>query len=228
MTQTSLNPEKLSDVVYKMNDYLSAMREMSKDDVVKFVDQLEEYVKNYFDNSKSDELELKKQLVELVDVLYLITVNLDQRDIHTDGYFGIVLNRLFWSMQQKNVLAFFILDNSLRDDRFKMVTELFNSAGFNIVAPYSYKELQYSENTTELPALGYKEIEKKIDQSKSEKRHIFYVEKDASVNYLKEVLALGEEFQSEYVCIFRNKAPDGNSNATWLLGSFADYLDMQQ
>jgi hypothetical protein len=228
MTQESLKPEKITDIVYKMDEYLSAMREMEKDEVVKFVDQLEGYVRDYFTAQNLDDLELKKQLVEMVDVLYLLTVNLDRRDIHTDGYFGIVLNRLFWSLQQRNVLAFFILDNSLRDDRFKMVTELFNSAGFNIVAPYSYKELQYSENTTELPALGYKEIEKKIDQSKSEKRHILYVEKDASVNYLKEVLALGEEFQSEYVCIFRNKAPDGNSNATWLLGSFADYLDMQQ
>lgn len=228
MTQSNLNPEKLSDVVYKMDNYLSAMREMSKEDVVKFVDQLDEYVRRYFDNIKSDDLELKKQLVELVDVLYLITVNLDRRDIHTDGYFGIVLNRLFWILQQKNILAFFVVDNSLRDDRFKMVTELFHSAGFNIAAPYSMDNLLYGNEYTKLPTLPYKNIEKQIDTSKSEKRHIFYIEKDDSVNYLKDVLALAEEFQSEYVCIFRNKAPDGNSNAAWLMGSFADYLDMQQ
>ena len=228
MDYTKLEPQKITDIVYRMDEYFSAMREMEKDQVVKFVDQLEVYVRDYFADQNLDDLELKKQLVEMVDGLYLLTVNLDRRDIHTNGYFGIVLNRLFWSLQQRNVLAFFILDNSLRDDRFKMVTELIKSAGFNIVAPYSYKVLEHSENTTELPTLGYKEIEKQIDQSKSDKRHIFYVEKDSSVNYLKDVLALAEEFQSEYVCIFRNKAPDGSSNATWLLGSFAEYLDMQQ
>ncbi len=228
MPTKNLKPEKIEDIVYKMPEYLSAMREMPKDEVVQFVDELDGYIRSYFNENKSDELELKKQMVELVDVLYLITVNLDRRDIHTDGYFGIVLNRLFWNLQQRNILSFFVLDNSLRDDRFKMVTELFRSAGFNIVAPYNMDNLQYSDQYTKLPTVSYKDIEKQIDSSKAEKKHIFYVEKDDSVNHLKDVLALAEEFQSEYVCIFRNKAPDENSNATWLMGSFADYLNMQQ
>ncbi|MFC1702950.1 hypothetical protein ACFLZO_00625 [Patescibacteria group bacterium] len=222
MTQEEIKPKKIDDIVYRIDEYLSVMREMEDDQVVDFIGSLENYIREYFADQKHDELELKKQLVQLVDALYVITMKFGLRDIHTDGYFGIVLNRLFWGYQQRNICAFFVLDNSLRDDRFKMVVELFRSAGFGVVAPYILSDLEYSDNNTALPTLELNGVEKQIVERKAEKKHILYVEKDATVNYLHEVLTMAEEFQSEYVCIFRNQAPDGDSAATWLMGAFSD------
>lgn len=227
MNFDKLEPENISDIVFRMDEYLSSMREMKYEDASKLTARLENYIRDYFSSQQADESELKTDLVKITDMLYVQTANIRQRDLHTDGYFGIVLNRLFWNYQQKGILAFYILDNSLRDYQFKLVSELFKNAGFEVIAPYNSDELSYSENTTELPVLSYKEVEKQIDQTRSVKRHIFYIEKDSSVNYIKNVLALGEEFQSEYLCIFRNTAPDGYSKAAWLMGSFANYLDNQ-
>lgn len=227
MNFDKLEPENISDIVFRMDEYLSFMREMKYEDASKLTVRLDNYIRDYFASQKADESELKTDLVKITDMLYVQTANIKQRDLHTDGYFGIVLNRLFWNFQQKGILAFYILDNSLRDYQFKLVTELFKNAGFEVIAPYNSDELSYSENTTELPVLNYKEVEKQIDSTRSVKRHIFYIEKDSSVNYIKNVLALGEEFQSEYLCIFRNTAPDGYTKAAWLMGSFANYLDNQ-
>lgn len=227
MNFDKLEPENISDIVFRMDEYLSFMREMKYEDASKLTVRLDNYIRDYFASQKADESELKTDLVKITDMLYVQTANIKQRDLHTDGYFGIVLNRLFWNFQQKGILAFYILDNSLRDYQFKLVTELFKNAGFEVIAPYNIDGLSYSENTTELPVLNYKEVEKQIDSTRSVKRHIFYIEKDSSVNYIKNVLALGEEFQSEYLCIFRNTAPDGYTKAAWLMGSFANYLDNQ-
>lgn len=228
MIQENLKPSKISDIIFRMDEYLTAMRSMENEVAIQFVDYLDSYVRDYFDSKTLNEIELKKLLIEVTDTMYLLAVNLDMRDVHTDGYFGIVVNRLFWGFHQKNILAFFVVDNSLRDDRFKMVIELIGSAGFSAIYPYSVDELKYSDKYTPLPTLDYKAVEKKIDDSKSQKKHIFYIEKDDSINYLNDVLAIAEEFQSEYVCIFRNKAPDGESQAVCLMGSFGDYLNLNQ
>ncbi len=223
MIKETLKPNQIRDIVFRIFEYLPEMRKMEKDEVVEFVRFLENYVKEYF-SKETDDLKLKKMSVELTDELYLQISAFELGDIHTDGYFGIVVNRLFWELSQKGVLCFFILDNSLRDDRFKMSVELYKSSGFNSVYPYDVDELKYSEEYTRLPVKDYKSIEKEIDEARSNKRHIFYVEKDDSVNYLENVLHLAEEFQSEYVCIFRNKAPSEHMAANWLVGSFGDIL----
>ena len=223
MIKETLKPNKIRDIVFRIYEYLPEMRKMEKDEAVEFVGFLESYIKEYF-AKETDDLELKKMSVELTDELYLQISAFDVRDIHTEGYFGTVVNRLFWELSQKGVLCFFILDNSLRDDRFKMTVELYKSSGFNSVYPYVVEELKYSEECTRLPTKEYKSIEKEFDEARSNKRHILYVEKDDSVNHLENVLHLAEEFQSEYVCIFRNKAPSEHLSATWLMGSFGDIL----
>lgn len=225
MIKETLKPKKIQDVVFRIHEYLPEMRNMEKDEAVEFVSFLESYIQDYFAKETYD-LELKKISVELTDKLYLQISAFELRDIHTEGYFGIVINCLFWELSRKGVLCFFILDNSLRDDRFKMTVELFKSSGFNSVYPYIVEELKYSNEYTRLPAKDYKSIEKEIDEARSNKRHILYIEKDDSVNKLESVLHLAEEFQSEYVCIFRNKAPSDTENATWLLGSFGDILKL--
>ncbi len=223
MIKETLKPNKIRDIVFRIFEYLPEMQKMEKDEAVELVGFLENYIKEYF-AKETDDLELKKMSVELTDELYLQISAFGVRNIHTDGYFGIVVNRLFWELSQKGVLCFFILDNSLRDDRFKMTVELYKLSGFNSIYPYAVDELKHSDEYTQLSIKDYKSIEKEIDEARSNKRHILYVEKDDSVNHLENVLHLAEEFQSEYVCIFRNKAPSEHTTATWLLGSFGDIL----
>lgn len=223
MVDESLKPTKIQDIVFRIHEYLPAMRKMEKEQVMEFVKFQENYIKKYFAD-KADDLELKKLSVELTDVLYIQISSFEMRDIHTDGYFGIVVSQLFKELSQKNVFIFFMLDNSLRDDRFKLITELYKSVGFRVIYPYTIDNLEYSPEYTRLPIADYKKTEKEIDEAVEQKKHIFYVEKDDSVNYLSKVLQIGEEYQSKYVCIFRNTAPGSGKNATWLMGSFGDFL----
>ena len=123
---------------------------------------------------------------------------------------------------------FFILDNSLRDDRFKLNVELYKAASFSVVYPYNVEKLEYSQQFTKLPTKDYKTVEKEIDKARADKSHIFYVEKDDSINHLDDVLHLAEEFQGEYQCIFRNKGPAESQTANWLAGSFGDWLNINK
>ena len=223
MIDVKLKPNKIEDIVFRIEEYLDAMRKMEKDEAVVFLNSLDSYIKDYF-SKDMNVLDLKKMAVELTDEMYLKISAFELRDIHTVGYFGIVVASLFWELKMKGVMCFFILDNSLRDDRFKIVVEMFGSSGFAKVYPYTTTELEHSDQYTRLPISDYKTVEKEIDEARKNKRHIFYVEKDDSVNYLKDVLHLAEEFQNEYVCIFRNKAPSEHIAATWLMGSFGDIL----
>lgn len=221
---TNLKPSKIFDIISRMDEYLTAMSSMEKDNVIEFLSSLEDFVRDYFKNH-TDELELRGLLVQLVNMMYLTIANFDKKYIHTEIYFNVVIHQLFRNFQQKNIFAFFILDNSLRDDRFKLAVELFKNAGFSTIFPYSIDKLQYSDKYSNLPKIDYKIIEKQIDESKTKKKHIFYLEKDDSVNYLNDILAIAEEFQLEYVCIFRHETPDIEPQAIWLTGSFSDYLN---
>lgn len=223
MIDESLKPTKIQDVVFRLHEYLPVMRKMEKEQVMEFVKFMENYIKEYFSN-EHDDLELKKLSVELTDVLYMQISTFEMRDIHTDGYFGIVLSQLFRELSQKDVFIFFILDNSIRDDRFRLTVELYKSAGFMTIYPYATDKLEYSSEYTKLPIEDYKKIESEIDEAVGLKKHILYIEKDDSVNYLPKILQIGEEYQSLYVCIFRNNAPGSDKNATWLMGSFGDYI----
>jgi hypothetical protein len=68
------------------------------------------------------------------------------------------------------------------------------------------------------------EVEKEIDETSSSNRHLIYLEKDDSVNYLSNVMLIAEKFQNKYFCVFRNQSPDSGKPATWLLGSFSEIL----
>jgi hypothetical protein len=227
MIKKTLKLNKISDVVSQMDEYISVIREAKVDEGRSHINCLLKFITDYFSNDKIDILELKKMIVEMVDDIYVKIMNFKQGDAYTDMYFSAVLNRLFWELRKKNILAFYIVDNSIRDDRFKMLIELLNMAQFEVVHPYIFDEIKYSENYSKYPNKAYKDIERQIDNGVNQRKHILYVEKDDSINYLNNILALGEEFQSKYICIFRNHSVNDSQGPTWLLGSFADYLSVQ-
>lgn len=223
MIKDNLQPKNIADIIHRMDEYLTEMR-ANRQGSMEFMNDLEKFIRDYFKQSTFNELDLKKDAVAIVDGMYIQINRFMMRDIHTEGYFGIIANLLFFELARKNILVFFILDNSLRDDRFKLTVELFGVSHFTTIFPYSTEELVHSNDFTQLPIKEYKAVEKQIDDAVAEKKHIFYLEKDGSVNYLHNVLALAEEFQNKYVCVFRNQAPDSDKKATWLLGSFSDLI----
>jgi hypothetical protein len=221
MVPAHLNPTKLTDIILKMDEYLNYQREN-----IEQAEELQTLLDDYIASCTlgQDDLSLKKQAVEIVNAMYLYCANTSMSDIYTSSYFGIVLNSLWFELAMANILVFYILDNSLNDDRFKLVTESFQSSHFKVIYPYEATELDYTSFNTALPSRSYQEIELDILEAIKNKKHIFYVEKDNSVNYLKQVISLAEEHQNSYVCVFRNKAPDAEPNAMWLMGHFRDLI----
>ena len=224
MNIEKLKPKDISDIIFKVDEYLDYMR-ANRQDASELINLLDNYIKEYFESATINDIDLKTLTVKIVDEMYLNICRLASRDIHTDGYFGIIVNRLFFELARKNILCFFIIDNSLRDDRFKLVVELFGVSHFKTVFPYVTGQLNYSDNFTKFPTKDFKLVEKEFDETSSLNRHLLYLEKDDSVNYLSKVLSIAEEFQSKYICVFRNQSPDSGKPATWLLGSFSEILN---
>lgn len=214
-------PQKIQDIIFRMEEFISYIREIEKDKVMNVIEGLESFIMGYFSTTKED---LKKVATELVDGMYIQISKLSKRDMHTDAYFSIIINRLFWEFNTKGVKFFFVLDNKLRDDRFKLTTELYKNAGFAVIYPYTVKDLEYSENHSNLQKKDYKTTEGEINDTLEQKRPILYVEKDESVNYVESILHIAEDHRNEYVCIFRNKAPEDGQLATVMFGSTTQIL----
>lgn len=85
-------------------------------------------------------------------------------------------------------------------------------------------KLDYSENYTIFQAKEFIPVEEEIKNKIIQNRNILYIEKDNSVNYLKNILSIAEEVQSKYLCIFKNQSPESDEPATWLRGSFKETL----
>ncbi|NMC61396.1 MAG: hypothetical protein GYA51_18745 [Candidatus Methanofastidiosa archaeon] len=217
-------PTNIKEIVSRFDEYTDYMRKHPKKARVS-MDFLEQYVMNYFDKATPDEMELKKMAVDIVDELYLRIADIVRRDIHTNAFFGIIVNRLFFELAKRNILVFYILDNHLRDDRFKVAVELFGVCHFNTIHPYRVERLGFGNGYTQLPSKEYRAIEKEIDDAVAQNKHICYIEKDSSVNYIKNVLTLAELCQYEYLIVFRNQPPDSEKRATWLTGSFRGLID---
>jgi hypothetical protein len=91
------------------------------------------------------------------------------------------------------ICTYFILDNSLRDDRFGLLLNLFDLAGVTVVTPrIDGKEWQL--------------LSSRICEALAANRHVAYVEPDAEVNHLDAVKGLASEFSC--VATFRNLAPE--------------------
>jgi len=216
------SPQEILDLVNRLDDYLSAMRD-SRENAYALVEQLERYAKDYF-RKEHDELALRKLAATAADGAYAQIDQFTGMDGHTNGYFAIVLNRLFWELSKKGALCFYVIDNEMTDAVFKATTMLFKVMGFSVVTPYCLDDLGYTDLRTTLLPREKLDVEKDIDEARTLNRHIFYAEKDASVNYLPAVLRIAEEAQTTYTCIFGNFPPRTKPEVTVLTGSFGDIL----
>ena len=205
--KNSLQPKHISDILFRIDEYLNAMR-TSLQTTADLAVMLDACIEDFFKSKNIDELTFKKIAVDMVDEMYVRICNFTIRDSYTDTYFEVIVKKLFLEFAAKNIFLFYVLDNQLRDDRFKSVVELFSGCEFSTIFPYSIKKLHYRNSYTKHPVKKFLTVENQIRESISAGKHIFYVEKDDSINYLDRVVSLAEENQRKYECIFRNQGPD--------------------
>jgi hypothetical protein len=214
-------PNDLSDLVLKSEQYLEFIRVNPKIGF-DFIDSLAKYVTKTLSDFSIDKIILQKLAGDLIDGLYIRNIRMTKMDEWTHAYFGMLLKHLFFVLAKREVWVFYILDNKIRDDRFKIHCELCQEAGLSVVYPYDISKLQFNDSYTSCPTKEYAEVEKEITKAIYEEKHIIYVEKDDSINYLSNIFQIAEDWQNKYICIFRNK--DINEPKNWLLGNFADTL----
>lgn len=207
MNINNLNSIQISDIIFRVDEILDMMRQLPVNESSEVISRLNKFIRLYFDECNLDEPQLRQFASAMVDQMYIEIMRLNQRDIYTDGYFGIVVNDLFFNLAQRNIHIFYVLDNQLRDDRFKMVVELFKAGHFSVVHPYAAKELYYGDGYTRLPILDYKTVENQIINSLELNKNVFYVEKDDSVNYLNDIPNIPNKYRNEYIYLLRNESP---------------------
>jgi hypothetical protein len=117
-------------------------------------------------------------------------------DRWTRVYAGMAPQLLLDQLRVRGICSFYILDNAIREDRFDTIVKIFSDAGYLVISPNL-------DGATETEVLG------RIDSAQILRKHIFYVERDATVNYLDAVRSVFK--RPWYTVAFRNQAPTVNS-----------------
>jgi hypothetical protein len=99
-------------------------------------------------------------------------------------------------LRVRGICSFYILDNSIREDRFDALVKIFSDVGYSVISP-------------NLDGVDEAEVLNRIEAAQILRKHILYVERDASVNYLDAVRAMPK--RPWYTVAFRNQAPTVNS-----------------
>src|SRR5215207_8391720 len=144
-------------------------------------------------------IDSQRQLVDIttfsVDQVYLASIELLAFDQYTKAYFQQVV-KVFWEkLKQKGIKVLYVLDNSITPERLVAVHTVFQLSGFAFLTP-NFKGTTIEHETL----LGM--IQDYLDEGEN----LIYVEPDASVNYLNEVINLGKK-SKDYVRAIRSEAP---------------------
>jgi hypothetical protein len=191
----NITPKLSSDSIELMEVYIAYMR---ADEDFETVPEMMNRFNDQIFASKDISLDQLRQLaLYAVDKIYRIAAELEVRDEYTIAYFKKVVARFMKSLQDKGIEIFYILDNEIREDRFKLAVMLYELSGATVVTPY------ISDKT-----LTFEEVEERFKSPMAHGRNIVYIEKDASVNYIERVIKIAIE--SRYIGIFRNYAPSNN------------------
>lgn len=174
------------------------MRE--EEDVENIPKNLKQYAWEYFRAVELNKEQLRRLAIYVADKLYRVIMGMTIVDNYTRTYFVEVIPYLWDAIQNRGVDLFYILDNTLREDRFQALIELFALTGMAVVTPY-----------TDNGNLGGDAVGKRVKDCMASTRMIIYVEKNANVNYLQKVIRLARS--SSYTVAFRNNGPE-DSNIT--------------
>jgi hypothetical protein len=187
-----ITPRVFSDSIEVMSLYIEKMR--ADEDLDTIPDMLVRFNDRIFTNKDVSKDQLRQLAVYATDYIYRFSSELMMRDKYTDVYFTKVIAKLLKSLQEKGVEVFYVLDNELRGDRFELAVDLYELSGAAVVSPYDGKGI-----------LSFEEVERRLKSHMARDKNIVYIEKDASVNYMEQVMKMATE--SRYIGIFRNFAP---------------------
>lgn len=130
--------------------------------------------------------------ISAADLLYRRISELERVDQFTRAYVSIAVRECFRQLMLRECPVYYILDNELREDRFRVLVELFGLAGMSLCSPaISGPEWVSAEQV----------LAANLDLG----LHAAYVERDASVNHLDKARELAGRFAC--TATFRNVAP---------------------
>ena len=190
-----LTPQLFSDSIEFMAVYIAYMR--SSGDTATIPGMLQRFNSRIFTNPAISTDQLRQLAVYAADKLYRFATKLEVRDAYTVVYCKTVIAQLLASLRDSGTSIMYILDNELRQDRFELAVLLFELSGAAVVTPYAHGG-----------AVSCDAVEDRIKSLSADGRHIVYIEKDASVNYIGQVIRTPT--RSKYIRVFRNQAPDSN------------------
>lgn len=221
-------PKRPTDLFDNIDAYLDQMRKYK--DLKEIPDRLISYLWHYFRDVNTSKDTLKALAIFTADHTYRYAANIMLTDDYTKMYFSSVITKLWDTLQDRGIDTFYILDNTLRADRFNLTIQLFALSGVAVVTPHwvidgyvkyrsildqakwalSFKnEAFQAHETITIDPMAWEqeyEVRDQIHEYIKHNRNIVYIEKDSSVNYLEKVIEIAKK--SKYVSILRNQAPD--------------------
>jgi hypothetical protein len=213
----SLEPKKISDVLDNAEGYIAEMRQ--KQDIETIPAELKNYIWQYFRKTDMDKMLLEKVACFSVDKICRIAAVLTMADKYTYAFFAGVMPAIWDYLQGRGVDTFYILDNTMREDRFKINYDLYRLSGFCIATPYfDYADSTALKTDKEKTVnivmdppftynyLNFEAVEAQLRKYMSSTQNIVYIEKDSTVNYIDKVVEIAKN--SNYLCVFRNEAPN--------------------
>jgi hypothetical protein len=127
------------------------------------------------------------------DLLYRYIMQISILDHHTRAYCNLVVRYFFSQLSVRGIRTYYILDNTLREDRFQLVLELFELVGIETVTPRR-------------DGVDWSTLSSRILSAMSGTGHVLYVEPDAQVDHLVSARKLAD--QMPCIATYRALAPD--------------------
>ena len=185
-------PRKITDLAEYAGDYIEYMRATPQNSAC---DDLVRYAAGFFTDVPVTKTQLEALVLMFVDRIYRYAADLTVKDTAVTTYLATVTRYVLDIAAARSVRIFYILDNEIRQDRFELAVELLLRAGVFVVTPYR----------VDGTAMRFEEVRRALDIELLAGRHVAYIEKDTSVNYLRPVMDAAR-LTDRYV-ILRNQAP---------------------
>jgi hypothetical protein len=189
------SPRKITDLAEFAADYIAELRGMPPDGPRgRFL----EYAYHYFSDNRPSMALLEALGLMFVDRLYRLSAELPFKDAYVLAYASTVTGYVLDVVRTRGVQMFYVLDNRIPEDRFQFARELMREANIHVVTPYGASGILGTVGTVDEVCAG-------LDLHLLAGRHVAYIEKDATVDYLEPVIAFAATTDA-YV-IFRNEVP---------------------
>lgn len=192
------NDKLVADCLDVLVAFPAAVQRMREDrDISSIPDQMKFHTRTAFRNLDGAQQDVRVVAAAATDLFYRHVVSLRVLDEFTRNYVAIAIKYFYNQLSRRYGSTFYIVDNSLRRDRFLSVLELMTAAGISPFSPNTHGD-------------NWAPIEQGILQTSwLAPLHISYIEPDAMPNNLAEALVLAKSLGS--VSTFRNEAPDDPS-----------------